>query len=442
MIEISRAIFFHPANQEEKFHGRVFQEEGKTYCEILNYGTLAKLNTKFYIDILWVIDEMTNKKFSFVSLPVKSWNATGKATFLITELYEGTWIPDVHEKVYTRCVIQMSGLAAWFGLPLIDTSFENENVIIKAKEDAEKEFITSNNLSIIFRKFHQFKRDELSVQIQENASLILTCNDEMSRLYFNNLAKSFRYLLSIALPAIPRIWQIDHSSPGKNIVSLKIEKIGSHEIQQSNGILFNLTDISQLVISNWLEKQNQLNEICSLIIEARENIVIETSFTYCTKVFELIYKNLLLPESDQIFSVVIEKMKKANIWENNWKEDKINVNSSKRNFRIVLCTLWEIFSSKEGFQNTFNDPYAFLLKVQHSRNHYTHLEYRNDFFGQSQLITVNKILVAFAYGLILQYLGFENEKINKFTKAYSGFSFAPEYDSNPYSINYKEENKL
>lgn len=251
------------------------------------------------------------------------------------------------------------------------------------------------------------------------------------------LTRSFQHLLNICLPSIVKIWEINFEGSNESCL-LQLFNHRTEELLNRSGVLLYLNDFCSQNFNKWIDKQDNLNEIASLLVEARENIVVETSFTYCTKALELIYKYLFVPTADDFLQFVKEEMKIHEIWEAKWDKKNLTIESSKHNIRIMLCTLWYGFNSKDGIENTMIKPYSFLAKVQRSRNYYTHLDQGKDIFKPSQFYLVNKILTAFSYGLILQYLDVSKEKIRKFTKAYSAFWFSVEYDSNRYSINYKE----
>lgn len=437
-MEIKNAQFFHPEKPNEKFDGRVFREDGKCLLELYNYSSYLKTTFKPFVDILFVIDLETNAKYTAVNLSIKSWNAGGRSIFKINEFYEGSWINSIFENDYTRCTVQMSGLAIWMKTSLIKFSYEENSHVFKVQDDEEKSFTLKDKTIVTFRKYSHWQIDTLALNVNEKATLILECIKSQNRQRLFSLVQSFRYMLNICVPSTAKIWEINFQN-SKEACSLKLYEYGTDELLNQSGVLLHLEDFSERALNKWIDHQKILNEISSLLTEARENIVAETSFTYCAKALELIYKYLFPPVSEEFLNTVKQEMKNNKIWESKWDKNKLTVTSSKSNFRVMLCCLWQIFNPKGGIETSIAQPYNFLAKVHRSRNYYTHLDGGSDIFKPSQLYIVNKILIAFCYGLILQYLGLSNDKILKFTKAYTGFWFGVEYDSNPYSINFKEK---
>lgn len=331
----------------------------------------------------------------------------------------------------------MSGLAVWIAKPLMSFSYETESHVFKIEDDNETKYNFENGTTVTFRKFHHFENNYLSLKVDERASLIIDTKLLKSRFFFNNTVQSFRFLLSIFLPTIPKIWEIEYRGEAIKPVTLKSEPLYVEEILNRSSIHFTLSDINRNVIETWLFNQTPLNEICKLLTESRENIVAETKFTYCTKVLELIYKNLVLPTSIDILNQVRDIMVIEGVWKNEWKKE-MKTGDKKINFRIILCFLWQSLRSKESLKNSIANPFKFLEKVHNNRNHYTHYTSLDDVYTPSQLIYVNNILIAFSYALILQFLGFEEKKIELFLKVSTDFLISFDYNSNPYSMNYQQ----
>lgn len=441
MLEIKNAIFYKPNNMSIQYFGSIHNEFGRTIVEINNAKN--EIGSFFFspnvVDILYAENTDNMERFSLLNLAWKG-SSLGNNRYVANEVYFGNWIEDAFEKKYNQCVVQMNGLAIWMDERLSKFSYKADANCIEVEHERERIFTISNTLKVIFRKFCSIEYEQLSVKVREKASLVIETNHPESRLFYNKIIDSLRYMLSMAFYKEMLIWEIDYKVKDKaeQTIIYKGSEIGTNEFFDRLDCSFSFKNINENILRKWISNQDYLNEINKLLVGSLSGIVAENRFLYCVKALELIYKNLYSTTTISDIENLIQKMIQQGVWENNWNK-RVDPIKKFNNERILLCYLWEQFNERFELIATDGKAYTFLKKIHISRNYYTHYTLEKDIFHAGELYAVSNVLRAFSYGLILQYIGVDSKTIKQFIHRNTGFLDTNKPDLNIYSINYQHK---
>jgi len=392
--------------------------EGFLTFENNNWEIITKnsFSRKFVFEehkVIYGQNPESKKKYSFVNCFTR-YASKELYIYVINEIYEDEWIRTSQEKKYFGASIRLTHLELWDINRLIKfISSNEEKSLYELKEKIIDSFRVNKTLNLSIIKHIKWQRDLNKFHCEEVSEIFFENKKKVSRKQILEDAILFKNFFNLftTTPIHFKYLNLLNSEKKEIKVDFNFHKT---EKEDRFNILIERKEIEadlNNILPKLYSKKNELNEVIQLFVQSYLLTNMQLSFLSIAKGIELYHKAFKEVNNKILLKELATKIKSEF---DSFTHKKVNPVWS---FNIRLYHLHTILKNFDSYSSNPVFNIAFIERLYHSRNYYTHLFEKNKYlWDNTELNNANIHLRIFLRTLILNEIGVKKEIIEKLIK--------------------------
>jgi len=440
--EIILGEFFIPETPGKVRSGTFnFSKDDRMVLDLGGYINSTE-DRKISVPIIYGTDSKSGDRISLVNCQcLPGW--PNEVSYLVNEVYTGDWVDKVTDDIYHSIEMEMTGLSEWFRerISVLQQSGEES---IDAKH-WEKCWQIDSDTELILKYFMTETHQGHGLLFKPEHLIRIKCKRLLSRKKLYNMGVSVRNFLGVFLRNVPEILSMSFAKGDDSLVHLYIRHFLDKEeddIVGKRSLFYDLETYLPGALKQWFKNPKLLDQILFLYITSKEITIAEIAFTEITIALEIFHKHFLQPKDEEenrtIKQDVLLRMQNESISESSRKSNQ------RWTQRMRYVHMWMELEKIPFFKDLWKSPFQYILKLNESRNYYTHYERESNesakdnislVWTSNQLFYKNIELRMWLKGLLLNYLYIHPAGIGIIINMQHKSYFYIDYESNEYSIN-------